>query len=197
MNSDPILPASTPSPSSPGENQAQPRFRRVLGLGDLIFYGIVLIQPVAATAPFGVADQMSKGHVVTTLLIAMLAMLFTAVSYGRMAALYPVAGPAYTYVGRGLNPHLGFLAGWTMFLDYLFIPVVNFVFGALSLQRLFPAIPFNVLAVMFAIAMTYLNLRGIQWTARANEVMLVVMCLVIGIFIVQASGRNNRAPKNP
>src|SRR5437870_3694330 len=79
--------ASTPSAVS--ESQAQPQLRRILGLGDLVFYGIVLIQPVAATGPFGLANQMSHGHVVTTILIAMVAMMFTAVSYGRMAALYP------------------------------------------------------------------------------------------------------------
>src|SRR5690349_9078034 len=85
-----------------------PRLKRVLGLGDLVFYGIVLIQPVAATGPFGIGNQKSQGHIVTAILIAMVAMLFTAISYGRMAALYPVAGSAYTYVGRALNPHLGF-----------------------------------------------------------------------------------------
>src|SRR3954466_3839645 len=62
----------------------------------------------------------------------MFAMMITAVSYGRMAALYPSAGSAYTYVGRGLNPHLGFLAGWAMILDYLVIPIVSIVFGAIS-----------------------------------------------------------------
>jgi amino acid transporter len=176
--------AETNSPAAPPP--VPPRLRRVLGLWDLVFYGIVLIQPVAATGPFGVANKMSKGHIVTTILIAMVAMLFTAVSYGRMAALYPAAGSAYTYVGRTLNPHLGFLTGWAMFLDYLVIPLLNVVYGALSLQRLFPAIPFAVLAILFAAAMTFLNLRGIQWTARANEILLAVMCLVIGIFLVQA-----------
>ena len=174
--------ASGLSPNPPGS----PRLRRVLGLGDLVFYGIVLIQPVAATGPFGVANQMSKGHIVTTLLIAMVAMLFTAISYGRMAALYPAAGSAYTYVGRGLNPHLGFIAGWAMFLDYLIIPVVNVVFGALTLQRLFPGTSFLLWAILFAAAITFVNLRGIQWTARANEILLAVMSVVIVIFLVQA-----------
>src|SRR2546422_8646012 len=122
------------------EDQPQPQLRRILGLGDLVFYGIVLIQPVAATGPFGLANQMSHGHVVTTILIAMVAMMFTALSYGRMAALYPAAGSAYTYVGRGLNPHLGFIAGWAMFLDYLIIPVVSVVYGALSMQRMVDAL---------------------------------------------------------
>jgi amino acid transporter len=164
----------------------QPKLRRVLTVWDLVFYGIVLIQPVAATGPFGVANVMSKGHIVTTILIAMVAMMFTAVSYGRMAALYPAAGSAYTYVGRALNPHLGFMVGWAMFLDYLIIPVLNVVYGSLSLQRLFPGIPFKALVVALALLMTLLNLRGIKWTARANEILLAIMCVVIAIFLVEA-----------
>ena len=89
-----------------------PRLQRVLKLRDLIIYGIIIIQPIAAVPLFGVAQKLSRGHTVTTILIAMVAMLLTAVSYGRMAAIYPSAGSAYTYVGRGLNWHLGFLAGW-------------------------------------------------------------------------------------
>src|SRR3989449_8595842 len=117
-----------------------PRLKRVLTLWDLIFYGIGLIQPIAPVPLFGVAQKLSDGHFATIILIAMFAMMITAVSYGRMAALYPAAGSAYTYVGRGLNPHLGFVAGWAMFLDYLVIPIVSVVYGALSMQRMVDAL---------------------------------------------------------
>src|SRR5881394_3476565 len=122
----------TPAASSAGTT-AVPRLRRTLTLWDLIFYGIVLIQPIAPVPLYGVAQKLSDGHFVTIILIALFAMLITAVSYGRMGALYPTAGSAYTYVGRGLNPHLGFVAGWAMFLDYLVIPVVSVIYGAASL----------------------------------------------------------------
>ena len=89
----------------------------------MILYGIVAVTPSAPVTVFGIAMRDSKGHAIDTILIAMVAMILTAVSYGRMATLYPSAGSAYTYVGRGLNPHLGFLAGWAMLLDYLFIPL--------------------------------------------------------------------------
>ena len=129
--------SSSNSPTdAPAAAAGAPHLRRVLGLWDLIFYGIVLIQPVGAVGIFGLANKMSLGHVTDTILIALVAMMLTAVSYGRMAALYPVAGSAYTYVGRGLNAHLGFIAGWAMFLDYLVIPIVSVVYGALSAQQL-------------------------------------------------------------
>lgn len=163
-----------------------PRLRRVLTLKDLIFYGIVLVQPIAPVGIFGLACKLSRGHVVTAILIAMVAMMLTASSYGRMAALYPSAGSAYTYVGRGLSPHLGFLAGWAMFLDYLIIPVINTIYGALTFQRLIPQIPYPVWAAMFAAAITILNLQGIRQTTRVNTALLAVMCVVVGLFILLA-----------
>ena len=102
-----------------------PRLRRALGLWDLVFYGIVLIQPTAPMPLFGVVSQEARGHVVTTILIAMTAMLFTAISYGRMVRAYPSAGSAYTYTRETMHPGLGFLVGWTAMLDYLLLPLVN------------------------------------------------------------------------
>src|ERR1700727_3373187 len=127
-----------------------PRLRRRLPLWDLIFYGIVLIQPIAPVPLYGVAQKLSDGHFVTIILIALFAMLITAVSYGRMGALYPSAGSAYTYVGRGLNPHLGFLAGWGIILDYLLVPLICTVYAALTIQRLVPTSPYAVWSAVWA-----------------------------------------------
>ena len=165
------------------EIQEPQKLRRVLGLWDLIFYGIVLIQPIAAIGLFGIASKVSRGHMVTTLFIAMFGMMLTAVSYGRMASLYPSAGSAYTYVGKGLNTYIGFMAGWAMFLDYLIVPIINTVYAALTLQRLMPSVPFFAWVILFVFVITFVNLRGIRTMARSNEILLFIMCLVIGIFI--------------
>src|SRR3989449_8025732 len=140
--------------STTDTTSSAPRLRRTLTLWDLIFYGIVLIQPIAPVPLYGVAQKLSDGHFVTIILIALFAMLITAVSYGRMGALYPTAGSAYTYVGRGLNPHLGFLAGWAMLLDYLFIPLFCVIYGTVSFQRMVPEIPYVISTALFAGAMT-------------------------------------------
>ena len=148
---------STAAPS------AVPRLRRTLTLWDLIFYGIVLIQPIAPVPLYGVAQKLSDGHFVTIILIALFAMLITAVSYGRMGALYPTAGSAYTYVGKGLNPHLGFLAGWAMILDYLLQPLINTVWISTALhERYVHQVPFVVWAAIIAGIMTVLNLAGVK-----------------------------------
>jgi putrescine importer len=159
---------------------------RVLGLRDLVVYGIVLIQPIAPVGIFGIACQMAGGHAVTTILIAMCAMMLTAWSYGRLAALYPSAGSAYTYVGCAFDHRLGFVVGWAMFLDYLIIPVISTIYAALTMGRLAPEVPFWCWAVLCAAILTGLNLCGISSLARANQVMLAVMTAVIVAFVVLA-----------
>ena len=164
-----------------------PHLRRVLTLWDLVFYGIVLIQPIAPVPLYGVAQKLSNGHFATIIFIAMFAMMITAVSYGRMAALYPAAGSAYTYVGRGLNPHLGFLAGWAMFLDYLLQPLINTIWISTALhERYMPAVPFFAWAAVIAAIITLLNLRGIRSSALANKALLFVMFVIVGLFVVFA-----------
>jgi amino acid transporter len=173
---------TTAAPSS-----APPRLRRTLTLWDLIFYGIVLIQPIAPVPLYGVAQKLSDGHFVTIIIIALFAMLITAVSYGRMGALYPTAGSAYTYVGKGLNPHLGFLAGWAMILDYLLQPLINTVWISTALHaRYVPQVPFVVWALLIAGIMTVLNLIGVKASATANKVLLAIMSVVVVAFIVLA-----------
>src|SRR5213082_3453245 len=176
----------TPAASSAGTT-AVPRLRRTLTLWDLIFYGIVLIQPIAPVPLYGVAQKLSDGHFVTIILIALFAMLITAVSYGRMGAIYPTAGSAYTYVGKGLNPHLGFLAGWAMILDYLLQPLINTVWIATALhERYLHQVPFVVWALIIVGIMTILNLAGVKSSANTNKVLLAVMSVVVVFFIVLA-----------
>src|SRR5438876_12330884 len=165
-----------------------PRLRRTLTLWDLIFYGIMLIQPIAPVPLYGIAQKLCDGHFVTIILIALFAMLITAVSYGRMAAIYPTTGSAYTYVGKGLNPHLGFLAGWAMILDYLLQPLINTVWISTALhERYLPQVPYIAWAALIAGIMTVLNLAGVRSSARANKLLLLVMSVVVVALVVLAT----------
>ena len=168
------------------ETPAQPHLKRVLSLWDLIYYGVILTSPIAAVPLFGEAQVLSHGHTVTTLLLAMLAMSVTAVSFGRMASVYPSTGSVYTYVSRGLNPHVGFIVGWAMFLEYLFQPIQNALYAALTIQRMAPRIPFALLAAISVGVITLMTVQGIKFTARTNEVLLGFMVLVTAVFLVEA-----------
>ncbi|MBZ5565843.1 MAG: APC family permease [Acidobacteriia bacterium] len=169
------------------ETSGVPRLRRVLSLGDLILYGIVAVTPSAPVTVFGLASVRARGHTVDTILFAMVAMALTAISYGRMASLYPAAGSAYTYVGRGLNPHLGFLAGWAMLLDYLINPLFCVVYCSLIVLRILPHIPYVIVSACLAGGMTYLNVRGIRATGRTNQLLMVVMAILLLAFIALAA----------
>ncbi len=158
---------------------SQPHLTRTLHLRDLIFMGIVIIQPTAPMPLFGVVAEEARGHVVTAILIGMLGMLCTAVSYGRMARAYPSAGSAYTYVGQEIHPALGYLTGWSMLMDYVLNPVICTTWCAKAALNLNGDVPFGAYAVFFACLFTWLNLRKIHTTAQTTKVMTAVMGVVI------------------
>jgi putrescine importer len=158
------------------------RLRRALSLWNLIIIGIVIIQPIAPMGIYGSINNEARGHVVTTILIAMVAMLFTAISYGKMARAYPSAGSAYTYVGREIHPALGYLTGWAMVMDYILNPLVCTVLCSELARNILPRVPYAVFAVAFAALFTALNLRAIQTSARINEVLAAGMTIVVVIF---------------
>ena len=160
--------------------------RRTLTLWDLVIYGIILIQPTAPMPVFGVVSQEARGHVVTAIMIAMVAMLFTAISYGRMARVYPSAGSAFTYVGQEFNPALGYVTGWSMAMDYMLNPILCTVWCAKAAGNIVPDVPYALWAVSFAVLFTALNLRGIRANARTNQILAAAMGLVIVIFFAVA-----------
>jgi len=170
-----------------GVNESGPRLRRTLTLTDLIFYGIIVIQPVAPMSVFGVLSDRGKGHVVTAILIAMVAMLFTGISYGRMARAYPSAGSAFTYVAQEVNPAVGYITGWSMVMDYMLNPLICTVWCAGQASQFAPGVPPWIWKVFFATVFTLLNVRGIKTSARINTGMAFFMgIVVVAIFIAGA-----------
>ena len=180
-----------PTASTP----AQPaQLKRVLGLPALIIYGIILIQPTAPMPLFGAAAVAGKGHVVTALLIGMVAMLFTAISYGKMANAYPNAGSAYAYVSREIHPALGYFVGWSIIFDYVMNPIICVIWIAGAAMAFLPPMASHSQAlcldagfiVLFTILFTVMNLRGIEASARTNSFITVGLCVVIILFLIAA-----------
>lgn len=163
------------------------KLRRALTLWDLILYGVVVIQPTAPMPAFGMVSEKAQGHVVTAILIAMFAMLFTAISYGRMAQAYPSAGSAFTYVGQEIHPALGYVTGWGMVMDYLLNPLICTILCAQLAMNSAPGVPYIVWAIFFAGLFTGLNLFGIRTSAHINDALAIGMGIVIAIFFVVAA----------
>src|SRR5215813_11189659 len=160
--------------------------RRALGLWDLILYGMIVIQPTAPMPVYGVMSQRAHGHAVMTVLIAMVAMLFTAISYGRMARAYPSAGSAFTYVGSEIHPALGYVTDWDMAMDYMLNPIVCTILCSKFALNFFPEIPYPVFVVLFITLFTGLNLFGIRTSARINDTLAAAMGVVIVVFLAVA-----------
>ena len=163
------------------------RLKRTLGRWDLIVYGVVLIQLTAPMPVFGVLSLRAGGHVVTTILLALVGMIFTAMSYGRMAQAYPSAGSAFTYVGRELHPVLGYVTGWGMLVDYVVNPLIMIVWCSKAAMNLLPDVPYAAWAVLFFVLFTTLNLVGIKSSALINRVFAVVMAAVVLAFLICAA----------
>src|SRR5712671_1426780 len=173
--------------SSTGTTVGTPRLRRSLTLWDLILYGVIVIQPVAPMSAFGVISQRSRGHVVTVILIAMVAMLLTAISYGRIARAYPSAGSAFTYVGQEINPALGYVTGWSMVMDYMLNPMICIIWISQQAHVFAPGVPYGAWAVFFALVFTALNIQGVKTSARVNAGLAAGMAVVIAMFFVAAA----------
>src|SRR5579859_7676103 len=163
------------------------RLKRSLTLWDLILYGVIVIQPVAPMSVFGVLSNRGHGHVVTTILIAMVGMLSTAISYGRMARVYPSAGSAFTYVGQEINPVLGYVTGWSMVMDYMLNPMICIVWCSQQAHVFAPGVPYWAWAIFFALVLTALNIQGVKTSARVNAGLAAAMAAVIVVFFVAAA----------
>jgi amino acid transporter len=166
---------------------AEQGLRRTLTLWDLILYGVIVIQPVAPMSVFGVLSERGRGHVVTAILIAMVAMLFTGISYGRMARAYPSAGSAFTYVAQEIHPSLGYVTGWSMVMDYMLNPLICTIWCAQQAHAFAPNVPVWGWKIFFATVFTLLNIRGVKTSARINAGMAIGMGAVIAVIFVAAA----------
>lgn len=159
------------------------RLKRTLSLGSVVLFGIAYMTPIIVLGTFGILADVTRGVVPSAYLVASVAMLFTALSYGRMAAVFPVAGSAYTYVRKSISPRLGFLAGWAVLLDYLFLPMAIWLIGAAYLHSAFPAVPQALWVLAFIGVTTAINVVGLRLAKNINGVLMLVQFLVLLAFV--------------
>jgi putrescine importer len=157
--------------------------RRTLGLSSVILFGLAYMTPMIVFGTFGVLAEASQGTAAGAYLIALIAILLTAYSYGRMAAIYPIAGSAYTYTRRAFDGHVGFLVGWAVLLDYFFLPMVIWLIGAAYLQSAFPSVPGWGWILAFVVATSAINIAGIAVADRINLILMVVQFLIVAAFV--------------
>jgi amino acid transporter len=157
---------------------------RALTLSDLVVYGMIFMVPIAPFAVFGYVSEGAGGMVSLAYLIGMIGMLFTALSYAAMSQAFPLAGSVYAYVQRGLHESAGFLAGWLILLDYILVPALLYLFSAVALQPLLPAVPDWAWLAGFISCNAAANLIGVRFTARLYKVLLALELLTLAAFVI-------------
>lgn len=170
--------------------------RRGVGLADLVFYGLIFMVPIAPFAIFGAVYSTSKGMPVLAYVVGLVAMLFTAASYGQMVKAFPLSGSVYSYTGRGIGAPFGFITGWAILLDYILVPGLLYLVAAVTMNAAVPEVPFWVWLIIFVGANTFINLRGIKMTANFTKFMIIGELLVLALFLTVgiwaiANGKGN------
>ncbi len=168
---------------------------RSLSLTAVVVYGMAFMAMTTVFSTYGIASQLSHGMVAGSYVLALVVMLFTAHSYGQMARAYPVTGSAYTYAQKAINPQVGFLVGWAILMDYLLIPMVNFLLFGIFFSAAIPEVPPYVWILFLIVLVTFVNIKGVKLGANVNMIVislsllfLVVFCVLSIKSIVQGTG---------
>jgi amino acid transporter len=164
------------------------RLERTITLFPLVLFGVAYVTPFIVLTTFGVFAEASGGALASAYLITTVAMLFTAISYGKMAREFPVAGSAYTYARKAIGSHIGFMVGWAILLDYFFLPMVVWLIGTAYLVNQFPGVPGWVFLIAFIVLTTALNVLGIKLATRVNIVLISFQILVLLFFMLFSLG---------
>lgn len=158
---------------------------RKLTLFAVVIIGLSIMAPGTVFTTYGIAAQITEGKVPAAYILAVIALSFTAYSYGQMVKAYPVAGSAYSYVQRAFNSSkMGFIVGWALFTDYLLLPMVNYLIAGIFMSSMIPQIPAYVWIFLLIILTTFVNVRGIKLVGTVNTLLMVYSILVIVLFCI-------------
>ena len=175
--------ADTPVHQTSTQLTSSRRFRQPLGLVGLVLFGLAYMVPLAVFTTYGLVTQMTKGHLPTAYLLTLAAMLLTAYSYGCMVKAHPYSGSVYTYTRKAFGASFGFIAGWTLLLDYIFLPLLSYLLIGIYLSEYFPTVPTAVWVLGSIALVTALNLVGIESITRVNWVLIVAQLVFIVVFV--------------
>lgn len=157
--------------------------RRGMGLWDVVLYGVLFMVIIAPHSIWGLVQQDALGMSTLVYIVGFIAIFFTALSYVRMSNKFPIAGSVYSYVQRGINPHVGFISGWLILLDYCITPALLYVLVANWGTMLVPGSPWYLWVIVFVAFNTFVNIRGISMTRGIDFVIFAVEILAVIAFI--------------
>lgn len=113
------------------------------------------------------------------------------------------AGAAYTWVGRSLNPYLGFLCAWTLLtLSTAFVVAAALPLGVTTLSLIAPQYQNNVLAAslvggLWYVGMSILTISGVHLAAIFQKVMTLIEAIALLILAFGSLIKFSENPQNP
>ena len=165
----------------------------MLGIGGIIGTGIFVLTAEAA-------QKAGPGMIISFVLAATVCGL-AALCYAEIAAMIPVAGSAYTYAYATFGEFFAWIVGWALVLEYavaasaVAVGFSGYLVGLLdhSLGIVVPHAlavgPYaggiiNLPAVLIAIAVTLLLIRGTQESANVNAFLVAIKILALTMFVI-------------
>ncbi|GAA4284192.1 amino acid permease [Brevibacterium daeguense] len=175
------------SSSTPRDTASRnPSLKRTLGLPSVVFFGLAYMVPLTVFTTYGIVTELTAGHLPAAYIVTTITMIFTAIAYANMVRAFPVAGSAYTYTQQSFGASIGFLAGWALLLDYLFLPMINYMVIGIYMSVALPTVPAWIWIVAAIVLVTVFNVLGIRLVASANMVLVGAQIAFIAVFLVMA-----------
>lgn len=184
--------------------------RRTLGPASLVALGIGAIIGAGLFSLTGIAAAENAGPaVVLSFLVAALGCAFAGLCYSEFSTMIPIAGSAYTYAYATMGELLAWIIGWDLVLEYAVgAATVSISWSAYVISLLhdwgihlpyeLAASPWqpvqlpdgtlahgiiNLPAVFIVCVISALLIAGIQESARANAIIVVIKVAVVVVFI--------------
>jgi amino acid transporter len=113
------------------------------------------------------------------------------------------AGAAYAWVGRSINPYLGFLCAWTfLVLSTAFIVAGSLPVGVMTLSLIAPQYQEDVglatlLAAIWFVSIAIMTMLGIKLTARVQQVRTAIETIALACLAIGALIKFSANPVNP
>jgi amino acid transporter len=190
--------ASVAAPAAPEPSGVIDKGLKKNAIGYLsnIVIGVASTAPaysLAATLGFIVAVQGIGVHAPAVLLVSFVPMLLIAVAYKYLNRADPDAGTTFAWTTRALGPATGWVNGWTIVLADVIVMASLSDIAAIYTFKLFGFTELGeskaaiiVAAIVWIALMTWICYRGIELSARIQQILLSAEILILGIFAVVA-----------
>jgi amino acid transporter len=167
-----------------------------IGYVSNIVIGVASTAPaysLAATLGFIVAVKGVGVHAPAVMLVAFIPMLLVASAYKYFNRADPDAGTSFAWTTRAFGPMTGWLNGWAIFLADVIVMASLADIAAIYTFKLFGFSALGeskaaiiIAAVLWIAIMTWICYRGIELSARIQQVLLSAEVLILGLFAVVA-----------